>query len=92
MIYSPSVIVFSINAMTGEVMTRLNLDRETVGYYTLNVSASDAGNPSLTSYILMPITVGDINDNNPIFRAGVNQTYSIYEVNIISYFIAAQSG
>jgi len=52
-----------------------------VDYYELNIGAIDAGNPQLTGSVLVPITVGDINDNNPIYRFGVNTTYSLYEVN-----------
>ena len=63
--------------------TLLNLDRESLDYFELNISAEDAGNPSLESYVLMPIIVGDINDNNPIFRSGINQTYWLYEVSPI---------
>lgn len=49
------------------------LDREKRDAYILNVSASDGGNPRLTGFALLNITVLDINDNNPVFA---NKSYS----------------
>ncbi|GAU96184.1 hypothetical protein RvY_07667 [Ramazzottius varieornatus] len=43
------------------------LDRETRDNYVLNISASDGGTPSLTGYFELNITIGDDNDNRPVF-------------------------
>lgn len=49
------------------------LDRETLDSYILNVSARDGGNPPLSGFTLLNITVGDVNDHRPVF---VNRSYS----------------
>lgn len=43
------------------------LDRETCGFYVLNISARDGGNPPKNGYLQVNVTVLDVNDNPPIF-------------------------
>lgn len=43
------------------------LDRETRGYYSLNISARDGGNPPKNGYLQVNVTILDVNDNPPIF-------------------------
>lgn len=43
------------------------LDRESRGYYFLNISAKDGGEPPQNGYLLVNVTVLDVNDNPPIF-------------------------
>ncbi|KAG5892983.1 hypothetical protein JTB14_031834 [Gonioctena quinquepunctata] len=43
------------------------LDRETLGYYDLNISARDGGEPSKYGYLQVNVTILDVNDNPPIF-------------------------
>ncbi|GAB6027294.1 hypothetical protein CHUAL_001576 [Chamberlinius hualienensis] len=43
------------------------LDRENRANYQLNISAKDGGSPALMGYLLVNITVLDVNDNPPIF-------------------------
>lgn len=43
------------------------LDRETRGFYSLNISARDGGQPPRNGYLLVNVTVLDVNDNPPIF-------------------------
>nr|CAG4640600.1 EOG090X0007 [Eulimnadia texana] len=43
------------------------LDRETKAHYRLNISAQDGGTPPLYGYLIVNITVLDVNDNPPIF-------------------------
>lgn len=43
------------------------LDRESRGYYFLNISAKDGGEPPQHGYLLVNVTVLDVNDNPPIF-------------------------
>lgn len=44
------------------------LDREQVEFYWLNVSARDRGRPARVGYLLVNVTVLDVNDNPPIFQ------------------------
>ena len=43
------------------------LDRETNSHYRLNISAQDGGVPPLFGYLIVNITILDVNDNPPIF-------------------------
>lgn len=43
------------------------LDKETRDNYLLNISATDNGHPSRSGYFLLNISIGDINDNSPVF-------------------------
>lgn len=43
------------------------LDRETSGYYKLNISARDNGSPVKYGYLQVNVTILDVNDNPPIF-------------------------
>ena len=47
--------------------TKGQLDREFKSFYQLNISAEDGGNPKLFGYLLVNITILDVNDNPPIF-------------------------
>lgn len=59
--------IFSIDDVSGEIVTNTKLDRETDDHYTLMVEAVDQGYPSLTGSTTIYITVLDINDNPPRF-------------------------
>ncbi|KAF5275554.1 hypothetical protein FQR65_LT04157 [Abscondita terminalis] len=43
------------------------LDRETFGFYVLNISARDGGTPPKFGYLQVNVTILDVNDNPPIF-------------------------
>ncbi|XP_049764629.1 cadherin-related tumor suppressor-like [Schistocerca cancellata] len=47
--------------------TTARLDREQVACYRLNVSARDGGDPPRFGFLLVNVTVLDVNDNPPIF-------------------------
>ncbi|XP_049790396.1 cadherin-related tumor suppressor-like [Schistocerca nitens] len=47
--------------------TTARLDREQVACYQLNVSARDGGEPPRFGFLLVNVTVLDVNDNPPIF-------------------------
>lgn len=47
--------------------TTSKLDRETCGFYTLNISASDGGIPQKYGYLQVNVAILDVNDNPPIF-------------------------
>ncbi|KAK3103500.1 hypothetical protein FSP39_019658 [Pinctada imbricata] len=58
---------FQIDANTGEITTRIELDRETKLSYNFEVTAHDNGQPSLTATEMVTIFVQDVNDNSPEF-------------------------
>ena len=58
---------FKIDSQTGQIYTRIKLDREKVGYYSLMIEAIDQGSPPLTGSAMVQITVQDKNDNPPRF-------------------------
>ncbi|XP_030380643.1 cadherin-related tumor suppressor [Scaptodrosophila lebanonensis] len=47
--------------------TTSNLDRESCGYYQLNISARDGGVPPRFGFLQVNVTILDQNDNPPIF-------------------------
>ncbi|XP_068506788.1 protocadherin gamma-A11 isoform X34 [Syngnathus scovelli] len=51
------------------------LDRELVSDYNITISATDEGSPPLSSLKSVHLSVGDINDNPPMFE---EQSYSAY--------------
>ncbi|NXP06087.1 CDHR2 protein, partial [Thinocorus orbignyianus] len=73
---------FTINETTGEMHSKEPLDREAVdndqGQMVVTVEVYDHGVPQLSTLVNITITVGDINDNTPVF---LNQSYefSIFE-------------
>ncbi|XP_067842781.1 protocadherin Fat 4-like [Heptranchias perlo] len=67
---------FSINATSGELSVIGDLDRELVEWVTINVTASDKGQPSQSSSISITAIITDVNDNSPHF------TQPIYTVTV----------
>ncbi|XP_041254354.1 protocadherin alpha-2-like, partial [Onychostruthus taczanowskii] len=57
--------VFEINAKSGEVRLRNDLDYENVSLYRLQVRATDQGNPPLSGHCKVVLEVLDVNDNSP---------------------------
>ncbi|XP_078810317.1 protocadherin alpha-3 isoform X19 [Oryzias latipes] len=51
------------------------LDRERISQYNVTIVAADEGTPPLSSVIVIPIQVSDINDNAPIFLESVINVY-----------------
>ncbi|NXT62732.1 CDHR2 protein, partial [Chaetops frenatus] len=74
---------FTINADTGEMHSNEPLDREALedgsGRMVVTVMVYDHGEPPLNTTVNVTITVGDLNDNIPVF---LNQSYefSVFEV------------
>lgn len=56
---------FSLNATTGEIRTKKELDRELQETYVVKVRVSDAGTPPLYSITDVTITIIDEDDNCP---------------------------
>ncbi len=58
--------IFSIDALSGELVSVILLDREYKDTYELVIIANDNGSPSLSSSSNVTIIVNDLNDNDPI--------------------------
>lgn len=59
--------IFSVDEDSGELATKVLLDRETRDRYDLTVVAEDRGNPRRTSTATIRIELEDANDNVPKF-------------------------
>ncbi|XP_017162534.1 protocadherin gamma-A12-like isoform X3 [Poecilia reticulata] len=57
------------------LVTTGQLDRELVSDYNITITATDEGSPPLSSSKTVQLSVGDINDNPPVFE---EQSYSAY--------------
>lgn len=58
---------FNIDSATGALYLHRPLDYEELSGYQLNVTASDGGNPRLSTTVTLSIVVVDANDNPPSF-------------------------
>lgn len=68
---------FRINEQSGLIETNVDpvdLDRETIPAFTLDVRASDRGNPSKSTMATITISLSDINDQRPIFEPKTYRT------------------
>ncbi|KAM9319167.1 protocadherin-16-like [Pholidichthys leucotaenia] len=73
---------FQINSNTGEISTRMTLDREQQSSYQLLVVVQDGGSPPRSTTGTAFITVLDENDNDPVFiqsQAGKNIIIQVTE-------------
>ncbi|XP_069563501.1 protocadherin-16-like [Brachyistius frenatus] len=73
---------FQINTHTGEISTRMTLDREQQSSYQLLVVVQDGGSPPRSATGTTFITVLDDNDNDPVFshsRSGKNIIIQVTE-------------
>ncbi|XP_014858141.1 PREDICTED: protocadherin Fat 4 isoform X1 [Poecilia mexicana] len=59
---------------SGQLSVTQILDRETRGKYTLLITATDSGSPSLSGTGTVTILVDDVNDNIPVFTASTFHT------------------
>ncbi|XP_075397845.1 protocadherin gamma-B4 isoform X21 [Tenrec ecaudatus] len=53
---------------TYKLVTDGVLDREQTPEYNVTVTATDGGNPPLSTSISVPLHIGDVNDNAPVFH------------------------
>lgn len=58
---------FRLDAISGQLSTATELDREEESSYLLHIKATDAGTPPLYSICKVNITLKDVNDNSPVF-------------------------
>ncbi|XP_073729673.1 cadherin-23 isoform X1 [Misgurnus anguillicaudatus] len=59
---------FVISSVEGELRVRrdVELDRETISYYNITITAKDLGTPAQSATVVVGIQVLDINDNDPV--------------------------
>ncbi|VVD05382.1 unnamed protein product [Leptidea sinapis] len=68
----------SVQASEYDLIVHALLDREAAPQgYNLTLRATDAGQPPRSSYLTLPVTLTDINDNAPVFSR------EVYEVSIL---------
>ena len=70
--------VFHINNTTGQISVASTLDHEVQSMYILNVTASDNGQPRLSSWTIVSINILDVNDNMPTFQR-LNYSFTVVE-------------
>lgn len=73
---------FRIDEDTGDVRSAVQFDREVISSYTLTIRGVDQGTPPLDGYCTFTISIGDINDNKPVFdlqsyTATISQTMDV---------------
>uniref|UniRef100_A0A4W5NI12 Cadherin domain-containing protein n=1 Tax=Hucho hucho TaxID=62062 RepID=A0A4W5NI12_9TELE len=49
------------------LITKSGLDRESEPMYTVTITATDKGDPSLSSHKTIKVHISDVNDNSPVF-------------------------
>ncbi|XP_017293900.1 protocadherin-15-like isoform X3 [Kryptolebias marmoratus] len=69
---------FALQQHSGYLILDNPLDRETLDYYTLVVTASD-GHPDGTSSAMVNIVVTDVNDNDPVFSSSLPVNLTVIE-------------
>ncbi|XP_064481963.1 cadherin-related tumor suppressor-like [Ornithodoros turicata] len=57
--------MFDLDSVHGRLMTKVELDREERGSYTIKVVARDQGQPTLSSTVTIQLTILDVNDHKP---------------------------
>ena len=63
---------FQINEDSGHITVKTDdIDRENIPMYSLIVTATDLGNPPLSSSTNLEVLVSDVNDENPMFTQNV---------------------
>ncbi|VEN38816.1 unnamed protein product, partial [Callosobruchus maculatus] len=77
---------FEINENTGYVSVAVELDRETISSYVLEILAKDNGVPVLSRQSMLNIEISDANDNPPLFSKA-NYTAIIQEDKPIGHSI-----
>ncbi|XP_051505989.1 protocadherin alpha-7-like [Myxocyprinus asiaticus] len=57
------------------LVTKGHLDREIISHYDITITATDLGQPSLSSYKTLSVLVSDVNDNPPEFTLNPIELY-----------------
>jgi len=64
----------------GYLVTLVELDREEMASYVVEVLVEDGGQPRLNDTATVSLTITDINDNPPVWVSGNGTSFSILEV------------
>ncbi|XP_053736017.1 protocadherin alpha-3-like [Synchiropus splendidus] len=71
----PFELMASIEENMYSLVTKGHLDRETVSHYEVTITATDCGEPPLSTAITLSFHVSDINDNRPQFPQNPLELY-----------------
>ncbi|XP_076860667.1 protocadherin beta-15-like [Brachyhypopomus gauderio] len=63
------------------LVTKGKLDRELISYYDITITATDLGQPPLSTIKTLSVQISDVNDNRPIFLHNPIELY-MFENNI----------
>ena len=77
---------FAVNGF-GVVVTTEVLDRESVDFYVLNISATDGGDPVMIGYASVVVMVIDVNDQTPVFQPDTEFELTVLESRQVGYVI-----
>ena len=74
--------LFRIDSDSGDIFVQGKLDRESTDFYQLTIRVEDNGNPALSTFATVNITVLDVNDNSPVidisqFSSQINEDATI---------------
>ena len=81
------VNLFRVSGTSGVVYSTAALDRESVDFYSLNISASDNGTTQRTDYATLEITILDANEP-PQFQNGTNFNLTVRENEDVGTLVA----
>ncbi|XP_028272745.1 protocadherin beta-15-like [Parambassis ranga] len=65
----------SIEENMYSLVTNDRLDRETVSHYDITITATDCGEPQLSTIKTLSVQVSDVNDNAPVFSQNPFELY-----------------
>uniref|UniRef100_A0A8C1PX52 Cadherin domain-containing protein n=1 Tax=Cyprinus carpio TaxID=7962 RepID=A0A8C1PX52_CYPCA len=71
----PFELKSSVQENMYSLVTKGSLDREIVSHYDITITASDLGQPPLSSYKTLSVQVSDVNDNPPEFSLNPIELY-----------------
>ncbi|EDW03443.1 GH10500 [Drosophila grimshawi] len=82
--------LFSIDANTGIIRTRVMLDHEERSIYRLAVAATDGGNPPKQTLRMLRVEVLDLNDNRPTFTSS-SLVFRVREDAVVGHVVGSIS-
>nr|XP_046261642.1 protocadherin gamma-C3-like [Scatophagus argus] len=73
----PFDLTHSIEENMYSLVTKGRLDRERVSHYDITITATDCGEPPLSTIKTLSVQVSDVNDNRPIFSQNPYELYLV---------------
>ncbi|KAM9795542.1 protocadherin alpha-8-like [Neosynchiropus ocellatus] len=86
----PFTLTPSLQDSMFSIVTKSQLDREHQSRYEVTITARDAGDPPLSSFRTITVTVSDVNDNRPVFSVSP-VTFHLMENNFPGRFLFSVS-